>query len=71
VVAYEKLIGERGTEISDSPQAAQATESENGISPQSANAGTSGKHPQVRREEHKELIKDPAGTSEIEKNHSE
>ena len=71
VVAYEKLIGGRGTEISDSPQAAQAIESDLGSAPQAATATPAAKRTRLRHDDVKDLIKDPAGTNEIDKNHSD
>ncbi len=67
VVAYEQLTGGRGTELSDSPQAAQATESDPSNAPQSATAVSAEKRPRAVHDEHKEFVKDPAGTNEVDK----
>lgn len=65
VVAYEQLIGARGTEILETPQAAQASESEPRTNPQPASsASPPEKHPKVRRETPKENGKDQAGGNE-------
>ena len=57
----------RGTELSDSPQAAQATETDPGNVPQSATPVSAEKRPRVLHDEHKELVKVPAGTNEVDK----
>ena len=71
VVAYERLIGGRGAELSDSPQPAQAAESDPGNTPQGANAISIEKRPPVRHDDVKEIVKDRAGTNEVEKIHNE
>lgn len=77
VVAYEQLIGGRGMELSDSPQAAQATESDPRNAPQSATAVSVEKRPRALHDEHKEryenkeFVKDPAGTNEADKSPNE
>ena len=68
VTAYERLIGGRGVEIVDSPQAAQATEIDSGSPPQPASAVPAEKHRKIRRDEPtdtKDRSKDHAGANEF------
>ena len=53
VVAYERLIGARGVEIFESPQAAQATEIGPNGAPQVAFPASADKHPKLRHDEPK------------------
>jgi murein DD-endopeptidase MepM/ murein hydrolase activator NlpD len=68
VTAYERLIGGRGVEIVDVPQAAQATEIDSGNTPQPASAAPVDKHRKIRRDEPKDTNgngKDQAGMNEF------
>ena len=73
VVSYERLVGGRGTEIEDPPQAAQATESVSGNGPQAVSAAPAApaapaeKRPRVRHDDAKDDAKDPAGLNEPNK----
>jgi Peptidase family M23 len=64
VVAYERLINARGTEVYDSPQAAQATEIDSINTPQPASIAPAEKAPKSRRDEPKDASKDQAGVNE-------
>jgi hypothetical protein len=71
VVAYERLIGGRGTEITDSPQAAQAAESDPGNALQGVSSAPIEKRPRVRHDDAKDIVKDRTGTNEVDKIHNE
>jgi hypothetical protein len=66
VIAYERLIGGRGVEIVDVPQAAQANEIDSGSTPQPASSVPVEKHRKIRHDKPKDTNgngKDQAGTN--------